>query len=255
MPDPKTFEGYFHERAKLAESLFREGWRNEAYLVATAALESLCTIRDHDHRAAKLPGAVRFTKFVQQYSGETDARKIAVVFLAEDLMHHGPGALRQVAVNLLTIRAAIQPRPEPIDCRESPHAHRDCDWSTLVSEEPQLAKVGEIEKLSVEYTYPALLYRFYRCSVAHTLSRGSRAKCFSGNEPEDEISYFPEFMEKGKVQPISLQIGLAAVTRWLRTSATGYAAECTKRGSRPADGFDASSRSMNELKARWKKVS
>ncbi len=257
MPDPETFERYFHERADLAEHLYRDGWRHEAVLIATVALDALANIREHDHKLKRINGAERLSQFVQRYAGDPDTRKIAVVFLAEDILAIGPARLHEVARRLLLARDVnpAQEATSSFEFQASPFAHLDCEWDELVNKEPALAPENDIEKLARErYTYPALLYSLTRCAVVHSLTRGTRTSDFSRDEPDDEISYLPPYEDAGRMRPISQKVGLRRITTWLRTATTNYAAECEHHGIRPADGFDANAKSLDQLYGAWKKV-
>lgn len=257
MPDPGTFERYFHDRAELAEQLYREGWRHEAVLIASVALDALANICEHDKKTADVSQLDRFRGFVERYTGDSDARKIAVVFLAEDMLRFGPPRLDDVARRLLSKRNvdAGEPIARPIEFATSPFAHLDAEWSALILEEPTLSGEGQIEQLAVgRYTYAALVYSLTRCAVAHALSRGSRTSDFSSGEPDDEISYFPPYEVGGRTRPISLKVGLRKMTQWLRAAATNYSAECAKLGTKPADGFDPNAESLARLQEKWKKM-
>ena len=257
MPDPATFERYFHDRAELAEQLYRDGWRHEAVLIASVAIDALANICEHDQ---KTPGAghlERFRSFVEHYSADADARKIAVVFLAEDMIRHGPPRLHDVARSLLAKRN-VDPGDKiarPMEFATSPFAHLDAEWSALVVEECALSGESKIEALATErYTYAALVYSLTRCAVAHALSRGSRTSDFSSIEPDDEVSYFPPYEVGGRTRPISLKVGLRKMTRWLRAAATNYSAECKKLGKKPADNFDPNAESLATLSEKWEKI-
>lgn len=257
MPDPATFERYFHDRAELAEQLYRDGWRHEAVLIASVALDALANICEHDQKAGRTSHLERFRRFVEHYSADADARKIAVVFLAEDMIRHGPSRLHDVARSLLAKRN-VDPGEKiarPMEFATSPFAHLDADWSALTVEEPTLLGEGQIEQLATQrYTYAALVYSLTRCAVAHALSRGSRTSDFSSGEPDEEISYFPPYEVGGRTRPISLKVGLRKMTQWLRGAATNYSAECERLGKTPADGFDPNANALATLSEKWEKI-
>lgn len=257
MPDPATFERYFHDRADLAEQLYRNGWRHEAVLIATVALDALANIWEHDHKLQRTNGANRLAQFVQQYAGDPETKKIAVVFLAEDMLAFGHPRLHEVARRLLVARH-VNPSKEvapSFEFQASPLAHLDCEWNALAVEEPDLAPENGIRKLASErYAYPALLYTLTRCAVAHSLTRGSRTSDFSRDDSDDEISYFPPYEASGRTRPISQKVGLRRVTTWLRTAATNYAAECEELDIKPAGGFDANAKSLRHLYSAWKNL-
>lgn len=257
MPEPRTFETYFHDRANLAESLYRDGWRHEAVLIASVALDALANIWEHDKNLNHVNSAVRLANFVQSYTGDADAMKIAVVFLAQDMLAHGPPRLHAIAKRLLAKRNVdlSGQRPRPMTSGTSPYVHLDADWLGVTVEEPALANEPAMERLATErYTYPALLYTLTRCAVAHSLSRGTRTSDFSGKEPDEEISYFPPHVGGNATRPISLKIGLKRITNWVRTTATGYARECEQLGAEPANAFDPSGHSLCRLYGAWRTV-
>ena len=200
MPNPATFERYFHDRAELAEQLYRDGWRHEAVLIASVAIDALANICEHDQ---KTPGAghlERFRSFVEHYSADADARKIAVVFLAEDMIRHGPPRLHDVARSLLAKRN-VDPGDKiarPMEFATSPFAHLDAEWSALVVQECALSGESKIEALATErYTYAALVYSLTRCAVAHALSRGSRTSATLSEEVGEDTVIRPELREGG----------------------------------------------------------
>lgn len=253
MTEPGSFQRYFHERADLAERLYSEGLRTDALLIATVALDSLAAIWEHDFVLRFGNGSdLRLAAYVQKFSGDERAEKIAVVFLAEDVLQHGPPRLHEVARRLLDRRDVDESPVRPMEFRGTPRAYLDVDWAGLITEEPALAAESNLEKLVARYTYPALLYRLHRCAVAHTMSTGSRTSDFSSGNPDDEISYFPRWVSTGRVHPISLKIGLRAITNWVRASVTSYVAECDRLGKRPADDFEPNAKSLAKLQRKWK---
>jgi len=252
MPD-HAFEKYFCDRAELAETLYRGGWRNEAFLLATVALDALAAIWQHDLSTSNDSSALRMAAFVQKFSSDPKAHTIAAVFLGEDLLTHGPPRLASLADALLAARGVGRERVQDFGYRAGPLAHKDTDWAELVAQHPSIAE-PELEKLAAHYTYPALLYRLHRCAVAHSLSSGTRTSCFSESEPDDEISYFPEFIVRGKVRPISLKIGLATVTRWVRACVSAYVAECIQADREPAQGYDPNAESLENLRRLFRKL-
>jgi hypothetical protein len=257
MPTAQEFESFFHRRADLAERLHAEDARTEAYLIASVALDALATIADAaGHVPANQRPALRLAEFVAQHADPVLARRLAVVFLAQDMIANGPVRLHPIATRLLTVRAAAKgPKPTELEMRECPHAHRDTDWAGLVTEEPALASEARLEAIAAEYSYPALVYRLYRCGPAHALSRGSRTSGFSQAAPDDEISYFPEWISNGVVRPIGLKVGLLVITGWVRKCASSYALHCTALGaSEPARGFDPSAESLERLARVWKSI-
>ena len=252
VPTPAEFEAYFHKRASFAEDLYRQGWRNEAHLVATVALDSLANIWRHTleplpANAAK-SSALRQLEFVQKFTGDPDVNRIVVIFLAEDIIARRVTRLIPLAERLLRARvASYRERPTVMEMRESPAAHLDKDWQELVHEEPDLARETALEKTARHYTYPAMLWRLYRCSLAHSLSKGDRTSDFSGSEPDDEVSYFPAWTDGARQRPISLKLGLKATTNWIRAGVTGYAKECTQQGVDPVGTFNPTAVSLAEL--------
>ncbi len=257
MPTAEEFESFFHRRADLAERLHADDARTEAYLIASVALDALATIAEAaGHVPANQRPALRLAEFVAQHADPVLARRLAVVFVAQDMIACGPARLHPIATRLLTARAALKgPKPTEWEMRESPHAHRDADWAGLVKEEPALASETKLEAVAAEYSYPALVYRLYRCGPAHALSRGSRTSGFSRAAPDDEISYFPEWVSDGVVRPIGLKVGLLVITGWVRKCASSYAAHCrTLGGVEPAKGFDPSAESLDRLAKVWKSV-
>lgn len=252
MATDQQFANHFYQRADLAERLYTERFRTEAYLLATVAIGALSAIRKHDDGLAHQPAALEFAQFLDDFGGDPRTSHVAVVFLAEDAVRGGPARLHEVAYRLLEDRSAIRgTKPTSFEFRESPHAHRDCTWEALATEVPAFASEPKLRDVAKHYTYGALLYRLYRCGPAHALSRPYRATVFSQDEPDDEISYFPEFLAGGRVRPISLKIGLLAATNWLRASATAYAAHCAARDRRPADGFEPGAESLASLARVW----
>jgi hypothetical protein len=247
----KEFAEYFCKRGDLAEELYSAGFRTEAYLIATTAINALAAIRKHDDKRPANGAALQFAEFLDDFAGDARTKRLAVVFLAEDAIRSGPPRLHQVAYRLLEDRAAIRGSNVEFEFRESPHAHRDIAWSDLVAEVPEFGREARLQAIARHYSYGALLYRLYRCGPAHALSRPDRATVFSQNEPDAEISYFPEYLAGGRVRPISLKIGLLAVTGWLRAVATAYAEHCHTAGRRPADGFEPGAETLASLAHVW----
>jgi hypothetical protein len=254
MPTPGQFEAYFHKTADKAEELFSSGFRTEAYLMTTVAIDALAAIWRHDFGMPEASGTKNFASFVREFVADPAAERICVVFFAEDLLAFGPARLHPVAQRLLEQRAASRNRVPGVVEGEAPHAHKDVTWTDLVVEEPSLANENALEELAEDYTRSALAYRLYRCGPAHALSRGSRTSGFSSGDGDDEISYFPRYLSGNVTLPISLKIGIKTFTQWLRTAATRYAAACAKAGKRPADNFDASASSLALLHKKWRKV-
>lgn len=255
MPVGSPFEAYFHKTADVAEDLFKSGFQTEAFLMTTVAIDALAAIWRHDFGLSDESGPLDFAAFVREFVADPAGELICVVFLAEDMITHGPVRLHAIAQGLLEGRAASRgQKPTEMEFRESPHAHRDVTWSDLIAEEPSLASEKELEMLARHYTRSALAYRLYRCGPAHGFARGSRTSGFSEPAGDDEISYFPSYVVGGVVKPISLKIGIRAFTQWLRTAATNYAAACGAAGKKPADGFDASATSLANLRGKWKDV-
>jgi hypothetical protein len=256
MPTPDQFAKYFHDRADLAESLHRNGWRNEGQLVAAVALDSLASIWEHSRERKKTSRAsLRLHEFVRTFTQDPKADKIAVVFMAEDMLAHGPQRLHAVANRLLDARVPSRSeKAGPMEFRQSPATYLDKPWDVLVAEEPSLASETRLQELSSDYTYPATLYRLYRCGLAHSFAKGDRTSGFSGNEPDDDISYFPEWTDGARRRPIGLKFGLKVVTTWVREAATRYAAACSSSDVDPVAGFDPSSQSLGLLQEYWKHV-
>lgn len=254
MPEPGSFERYFHDQAELAEELYRRGHRTAAKLLAAVTLDSLAQIWEHDYGPKHFGGSdLRLAAFIATFAEEPQASHIAVVLFAEDLARLGPPRLAPIAKRLLAGRAAAQPPLLTMEFGEMPYAHRDADWRALIAEEPELDK-PTIEKVARHYMYPALVYRLIRCGLAHSFTTGSRTTDFSSPAGDDEISYFGRMKIGGKLRPISIKFGILTLTRWLRTSATLYAEQCERNGKRPADNFDASNESLAKLDRKWKDV-
>lgn len=256
MPTPEEFEQHFLQRADLAEQLYRDGWRNEAHLVASVALDSLGRVWAHDlpKEAPRSGDAVRFRAFVQKYARDPKTSNVAVVLFAQDLYQYGSSDFRDLATRMLDQRNAITGPDKGMEFREWPHQHKDCTWGALLLEEPDLAKDPKLKKQAERYTYPALVYSLFRCGVAHTLLRGSRTHDFSGVEPDGEISYSPPMLLGGRTRPIGIKFGLRVTTGWIRACASNYRATCDERGILPANKFDPSDKSLAILKKSWVKM-
>lgn len=255
MPTPDQFESYFQKTADKAEELFACGFRTEAFLVATVAIDALAQLWRHDFKLTGEDGPLNFAAFVDQFAGDPRSRLVCVVFLAEDMLTHSTTRLHPAAQRLLEARAAwAGPKPREVHSRECPHAHRDASWADLIVEEPSLAGETSLQSVARYYTRAALAYRLYRCGPAHAFSRGSRTSGFSDIKGDDEISYFPPYRSGGFVRPISLKIGIRTFTGWLRSAATNYAAECIASEKTPGFGFDASATSLANLTKKWKSV-
>lgn len=256
MADPGSFERHFHDRADLAERLYGEGFRNEAHLIATVALDSLGRVWAHDlpNEAPKGADAERFRVFVKKYADDHQVHRIAVVLFAQDLLEYGPVAFQESARRMLNRRNALMDPAEHMQWREWPYQHKDCDWEALLEEESSLEREPRLEGTAERYTYPALVYSLFRCGVAHTLLKGSRTHDFSGKAADDEISYTPPMTFRGRTSPIGIKFGLRVITGWVRSCASSYTKKCAERGIRPADEFDASDRAQETLRKAWKKL-
>jgi hypothetical protein len=256
MPDHGSFEQHFRQRADLVEDLYTKGWRNEAHLIASVGLDSLSAVWAHDFpdQAKGMSDAVRFRSFVQRFADDPKTRRVAVVLFAQDLQRHASVLLREAAGRMLDTRAATLSRARPMEFYEWPHQHKDCSWEALLQEEPNLRAYPALACLAERYTYPALVYSLFRCGVAHTLLKGSRTHDFSSSDPDDEISYAPPMAFSGRTRPLSIKFGLKVITGWLRTSATSYAQHCRDLGVRPADDFDPSLKSLDQLENAWLKA-
>lgn len=252
VPTPEEFESYFVQRAELADELFKRGFRTDAFLIATVAIDSIGAIWQHDFAQPFESGPLNFAAFLSAFGGDPETNKICVVFLAEDMIAFGSSRLHAVARRMLQKRAADPTvKVEENEFRECPHAHEDATWTDLIKEEPALANEAELEKIARQYTRAALTYRLYRCGPGHAYSRGSRTSGFADPRDDDEISYFPAHVVRGALQPISLHIGLHTVTRWLRASASNCASQYRTAGKVIAASLDASSESLDNLKAKW----
>lgn len=258
MSAPASFAKHFHDRADLAEQLYRDQFRNEAHLVANVALDALSLVWTHDfpQEAPSAGGdAVRFRRFVQRFADDPQKNNVAVVLFAQDLIEFGPNELRSAGNKLLEERQAGTDPAKHMEFREWPHQHKDCDWTSLANEEPALRGRPELAEIAERYTYPALVYSFFRCGVAHTLLKGSRTHDFSGTEPDDEISYAPPMIVSGKTRPIGIKFGLKVVTGWLRSSVTNYVEHAEAKGVRLADDLDPSKRAQENLERAWRNLS
>lgn len=252
MPTPEEFESYFVQRADLADELFKRDFRTDAFLIATVAIDSIGAIWRHDFAKPFESGPLDFAAFLRFFGDDPETDKICVVFLAEDIIAFGSARLHAVARRMLQKRAADPTvKVEEFEFRESPHAYEDATWADLVNEEPTLASETDLAQIARQYTRAALTYRLYRCGPGHAYSRGSRTSGFADPRDDDEISYFPAYVVRGVLQPISLHIGLHTLTRWLRASASNCARQYRTAGKVIAATFDASSESLDNLKAKW----
>lgn len=260
MAKAEEFESYFHERAALAEQLFRDSWREEAYLVATVALDALAQIWVHDSQrgglrpplAAPTTGrpssALRMNALLDVFApADEHAGKVAVVLFAED-MRRLRLDLAAVAQRLLDRRVETEGPPTAVTFRASPLVHLDCTVADLAQEEPELER--RLLDVAQHYRYPAFAYRFLRSSAVHAGLRGARVNRFADKQPDDVVDYFPAWVgPRGDVRPISLGIGLGVLSRWVRTVVSAYVRACHD----PADGFDPSSDAQAMLDRTWPK--
>lgn len=234
-----------------------EGFRTDAVLIATVAIDAINSIWRHDYKVpARKPKSapLDYAEFLDRFAADPATGLICVVFLAQDMAASRAARLHPMAQRLLRARAADDgPPPSRPTFREWPHTHKDCTWSDLVTEEPALAAEKELERAAKEYTRGALAYRLFRCGTAHHYSRGDRTSDFSSGI-DAEISYSAPMAMGGRIRPIGVKLGIGRLTTWLRACATNYATECTRHALRPATNFDASRVSLTSLASVWRTV-
>lgn len=246
----REVEGFFHERANHVDELARLRWDQEAAILATTALDALgavwfCDFPEEERKLAKqvggnVPASLRMSQLVGTFAPDDEhARKVAVVCFAEDMRRHCR-ELAALAAQLLKTRVEDEPLALP-------RAYLDKTPHNLLVECPELASPPGLLALIEEYTYPALLYRFFRCPMVHMASGSKRTHGFARGR---EVMYM-------RIEPrkfTSISFGPQLMTDWIRKATSGYVAACLKAGIRPANQIDAGAEHEAKLDDRWRRL-
>ena len=246
--DNEYFERFFHDRAVAADDLHERGFRVEANIVATTAIDALAEVWLHDFPMerqvmdaefrGRVSPAIRFTRFLKRFAaGAPHTQKVAVVMFADDMKRQAP-TLRDLADTILAPRGGSLPG-------ELPRAYLDISKHELLRTYPVIVEVPGLAALVEDYEYGALLYRFVRSPLVHFGSGSQRTHGFT---QKDEVFYMP--LERG----LALGFGIGVVTSWLRTAATAYTTMCTNAGIRPATNLETGREGEDRLAARWERI-
>lgn len=246
-------EGFFHVKADRIDEISRRRWDDEAAILSTTALDALAALWLHDFPEARailerelgggVPPAIRMSRFMKSFApDEEECEKVAVVCFAEDLQRHVPG-LRHLAAELLAERVPHRPDGR-LAFGELPRAHLDKPQDDLLVECPALLDNG-VAGVIEEYTYPALLYRFFRCPMVHMGARSARTHGFAEGR---EVMY----MRLPGRDRTSISFGPQLLTGWIRSASSGYVQACVEAGRRPANNVDAGAEHEERLERRWR---
>lgn len=244
-----SFRDYFNAQADVADELYRNDHTINCYMTATAAIDALAEIWQSDFPAdatalrrefsGTVPPAIRMARFVREFAADPRAEKIAVICFAEDALRFKPTIAPSEVAALL--RSRIESEPGVL-----PRADLDVDLAALALEAPALLGNPEVRILLERYSYPALLYSLYRCSVVHTLGWSKRTHGWVRN---DDVMYI-----KDESDFTSIGFGPDLVTHWLRASLSGYLDECARVGVEPAGNIDPGAVYERNLPNIWRKV-
>lgn len=246
-------EGFFHAKADRIDELSRLRWDDEVAILGTTTLDALAALWFHDFPETKarleselggtVSPAIRMSRLMQEFASNDElAKKVAVVCFAEDLERHVP-RLSHLAAELLAKRVPDRPDGR-LAFGELPRAHLDTAQDDLLIECPALRDSGVLGVIE-EYTYPALLYRFFRCPMVHM---GARAPRTHGFAEGCEVMY----MRLDGRDRTSISFGPQLVTDWIRSAASGYVQACVEAGRRPANNVDAGAEHEERLERRWR---
>ena len=247
---------FFRRKASRVDALAEERWDQEVTILATTALDSLGAVWFCDFPERKMalqkelggavPSSIRMSRLMRTFAGQdAEAQKVAVVCFAEDLRRYKP-ELTGLASTLLAPRVPSR-EPGALSFGELPYSHLDKNPRDLLDECPEIRRHAELEKIIEEYTYPALLYRFFRCPLVHMASRAKRTHGFAIKR---EVMYMP-------IHPndfTSISFGPQLLTDWIRSAAAGYVDACVADGRQPAGDVDAGADVEANLERRWEKV-
>lgn len=245
----EAFERHFHRRADLADELVGRGLTVDGIGLAAGALDALGAIWFHDFPAtvAELsrelggnpPPSIRLARMMARFAPtEPSAQLVAVVSFAEDWKRYASETAGP-AEKLLARRIGEHPN-------ELPRSYLDKPLGELIDECPEIGASKPLRSLAAEYTYAAMLYRFYRCPILHLTAPAHRTHGFT---VDDEVMYM-------RLRPgfTSISFGPALVTRWLGVAATGYTRGCAAASVHPPKDMDPAGDAEELLKSRWERV-
>jgi hypothetical protein len=249
------FEDYFHRRADVADQLTESRNITDSLILATTALDALAKIWLHDfpetekqlhrHYGDRVSESIRLSQLLKQFAPEDpDASKVAVVCFAEDWKLFRPED-STLADQLLDKRLSNDPI---FQSHESPRSYLDVPLNDLEQECPRIAENLKLRRITEEYEYGAILYKFYRCPLVHSSKNSDRTHGFARGE---RIMYY-----SSSVDPARTAISFAPklITRWLRRVVTNYVQHCREQNVIPANNLDAGLLPEDKLKQRWNKL-
>lgn len=252
----REVEAFFHRKADLIDELAQAGRRDEVTILATTALDALGAVWFSDFPevessmkqecGGKPPLSLRMARLMATFvPGDPEAAKVAVVCFAEDLLRYKP-ELTWLAGKLLDPRCPERDE-KGLHFGELPRSYLDKTRAELLEECPELTDSPGLPALIEEYTYPAVLYRFFRCPLVHMASGSNRTHGFASGK---EVMY----MRFNPSEITAISFGPQLLTGWVRSVASGYVAACVEAGRGPAGNVDAGKDAEGWLEGRWKRL-
>lgn len=251
------FQYSFLRRADIADQLASLGDTIDSLILSTTALDALAKIWLHDfpdidnklrHQYnGGVSEAIRLSQLLRNFAKkDPDANKVAVVCFAEDWKLYHPEN-SDLADQLLRKRLSNSSN-EFLRARELPKSYLDVTMDLLEEECPQIAQNSKLRRIAEEYTYGAMLYKFYRCPLVHTSKHSDRTHGFARGE---RSMYYWSNMEDNRV---AISFTPLLITRWLRTVVTNYVQFCQDKSVIPARALNSGTLPENNLKKLWGKL-